>query len=548
MAEQEVRIPDIGDAQDVEVIEVLVAVGDHVEADGALIVIESDKASMEVPSPASGEVKRIDVSVGDSVTEGQLIVVLDVAKAEAAPKKEPPAKKPPAAEAPPPAEKPKAAERAPTEAKKARAAGVGVSRLEVRVPDIGDAKDVVVIEVAVKPGADVQVDDLLIVLESDKASMEVPAPAEGKVLEVPIKEGDEVSEGTLLVVLEAAAGAARAAEPAESKPAKEPDAPAREIPANAPAPEPAEAAPEPPAGTSVYAGPAVRRLARELGVDLAQVNGSGTRGRIVKDDVQAFVKRVMTGAPQGQATSGGIPAMPDVDYSKFGPVEKTPLTRIRARGAANLHRSWLNVVHVTQHDDADVTDLEDFRASLKADAEAKGVKLTPLPFIMKACVHALREFPTFNASLDKDVKSLWRKSYYHIGFAVDTEAGLMVPVVREVDRKGVYEIAADIASLSERARTQKSKVDDLQGGTFSISSLGSIGGTGFTPIVNAPEVAILGVSRLTVKPTWNGKEFVPRKMLPLSLSYDHRAINGAEAGRFTVFLCEVLRDLRRVLL
>jgi pyruvate dehydrogenase E2 component (dihydrolipoamide acetyltransferase) len=434
----------------------------------------------------------------------------------------------------------------------------GVRRLEVRVPDIGDAKDVSVVEVAVKVGAEVKLDDLLAVLESDKASMEVPAPVAGKVLEVAIREGDAVNEGSLLVVLEASGAASVESAAAPTPPIQEKVSKpsAQTVAAKAPgaklAPAPVRSAapankPKAAGEGSVYAGPAVRRLARELGVTLSRVEGSGPRGRIVKEDVQAFVKRAMTEAPTPVAGSG-IPAIPDIDYSKFGEVEKVELTRVRVRGAVNLHRSWLNVVHVTQHDEADVTDLEDFRASLKTEADARNVKLTPLPFLMKACVHALKEFPIFNASLDKELKHLWHKRYYNIGVAVDTDVGLLVPVVRNVDHKGVIELAAEIAALSDRARAHKSTVDDLQGATFTISSLGPIGGTGFTPIVNAPEVAILGVSRLAVKPVWNGKEFAPRKMLPLSLSYDHRAINGAEAGRFVTFVCEVLKDLRRTLL
>jgi pyruvate dehydrogenase E2 component (dihydrolipoamide acetyltransferase) len=553
--EQEIKIPDIGDAKDVEVVEVLVSVGDRVEADGPLIVIESDKASMEIPAPVAGEVKRIAVSVGDNVAEGQVVAVMEVANGGAA---KPTPKPPAAASKPEPArEQPKPQQAAPApSASPAPAARSEASRkrLEVRVPDIGDAKDVSVVEVAAKVGADVNVDDLLAVLESDKASMEVPAPAAGKIVEVAIHEGDAVNEGSLLVVIETTGAEPKAAEPplkeeapaAEAKPASAARPTPQGVTKLAPPP-PRPTAPEPSSGAAVYAGPAVRRLARELGVPLADVRGSGARGRIVKDDVQAFVKRAMT-SERAPTAGTGIPAVPEIDYAKFGEVEKVELTRVRARGAVNLHRSWLNVVHVTQHDEADVTDLEEFRTSLKAEAEARKVRLTPLPFIMKACVHALKEFPSFNASLDKDLKHLWHKRYYNIGIAVDTDVGLLVPVVREVDRKGVLDLAADVAALSDRARAHKSTVDDLQGATFTISSLGPIGGTGFTPIVNAPELAILGVSRLAVKPVWNGKEFAPRKMLPLSLSYDHRAINGAEAGRFVAFLCEVLRDLRRTLL
>jgi pyruvate dehydrogenase E2 component (dihydrolipoamide acetyltransferase) len=561
---QEVTIPDIGDAEDVEVIEVLVAVGDEVGVDDGLIVIESDKASMEVPSPFAGRVESIEVGLGDIVTEGQLIVRLEgdgaqpaehVERQEAAS----------AAEAPTPA--------APV-AESAPAVPAAAGRYEVRVPDIGDAEGVEVIEVAVQPGDTVSADDLLVVVESDKASMEIPSPAAGKVLEVPVAVGSPVEEDTLLVVLESPEGAAPG--PAEETVAEEtvakpeaavgdrPDVPGDrpDVPDDGPdvtddgldvpddrppAREVAETAPERrrDAEKSVYAGPAVRRLARELGVDLTAVNGSGSRGRIVKDDVTAFVKKALTegGARPGSA----IPALPAVDFAKFGPVEAVELSRIRARGAANLHRSWLNVPHVTQHDEADVTDLEAFRKSL-TDAETRGVKVTPLAFIMRAAIHALKAFPALNASLTPDARSMILKRYYHIGFAVDTDDGLVVPVVRDADQLGVFDLAARIAELSDSARAGKLTIEELSGGSFSISSLGAIGGTAFTPIVNAPEVAILGVSRLTTRPVWTDESFAPRQLLPLSLSYDHRAINGAEAGRFMVFLTQILEDIRRILL
>ncbi|MDE0179531.1 MAG: 2-oxo acid dehydrogenase subunit E2, partial [Gammaproteobacteria bacterium] len=416
-------------------------------------------------------------------------------------------------------------------------------RVEIRLPDVGEAENVSVIEVAVAEGQTVAVDDLLVVVESEKASMEIPSPFAGTVVEVAVGEGDDVEEASLLVVLEAerTAGLPSAAV-STSPPEAQPVEPA--VPATAP--EPIESPPDRVATTAkVYAGPAVRRLARELGVDLATVNGSGARGRIVKDDVKSFVKHTLA---TPAATGLAIAPMEPVDFSRFGEVEIVPLSRIRARGAVNLHRSWQNVVHVTQHDDFDVTDLEAFRASLKDEAAAEGVKLTPLPLIMKACVRALEQHPQFNASLDPGVTSLILKRYHHIGFAVDTEDGLVVPVVRDAGGKGVYELAKEIARLSEAARTKKLKPEEMQGGCFTISSLGAVGGTGFTPIVNAPEVAILGVARLDTRPVWDGTAFVPRKILPVSLSYDHRAINGAEAGRFVVDLGKLLSDFRRLAL
>ena len=444
--------------------------------------------------------------------------------------------------------------------------------MDVRIPDIGDAQDVEVIELCVAPGDTVAMNDALIVIESDKASMEVPAPAAGTVQEVLVSLGDLVNEGDAIVVLDAVEGTAEAAgrvasasekvgEAAaavadERKAGAESGGPEKLIgeldqliesadagarpehvppPPGVPVPDP-----QPSVGARVYAGPAVRRLARELGVDLAQVPGSGGNGRIVKDDVKAFVKQSMT-SPAASA----IAAVPVIDFTRFGEVEEVPLSRVQARGAANLASSWAQVVHVTQHDEGDVTDLESFRASLKAEAEARGTRLTPLPLIMRACTRVLTDFPRFNASLNPQVNALIVKRYMHIGFAVDTAAGLVVPVIRDANAKGVWELAEEIERLSEAARANRLKPDEIQGGCFTISSLGAIGGTGFTPVVNAPEVAILGVARLATKPVWNGEAFTSRKLLPLSLSYDHRAINGAEAGRFMAALTTLLADFRR---
>lgn len=425
---------------------------------------------------------------------------------------------------------------------------------EVRIPDIGDAEDVEVIEIMVEVGAAVAENDALIVIESDKASMEVPAPFAGVVEAIHVALGDLVNADDLIVSVTPTEAKIEAAEPAAAEAPAElpetPDAPSEEP--SAIQAEPTPRAPEPASNgsiaavasdrtgaASIYAGPAVRRLARELGVDLGQVQGTGARGRIVKDDVKAFVKTTLN-APTGLAPTFNL------DFAKFGEVETVPLTRVQARGAANLAKSWAAVVHVTQHDEADLTELEAFRQSLKGEAGARGVSLTPVPFIMKAVAHNLKAHPRVNASLSADVTALIEKRYIHVGFAVDTEDGLLVPVIRDVDKKSVWQLAEEIGALSEAARSKRLRPDDLSGASFTISSLGAIGGTGFTPIVNAPEVAILGVARLATKPVWDGQAFQPRKMLPLSLSYDHRALNGAESGRFMTDLVALLSDFRRL--
>ena len=556
MATLDVVIPDIGDATDVEVIEIAVAPGDSVSENDLLIVIESDKASMEIPSPAAGTVQTLGVALGDQVEEGKVVATLELTGADAAPPSESgqTASEPAAAATAAVAgsTRPGGAD-ADADASGAPARDGG-ARVEVRVPDVGDSQEVVVVEIAVTPGATVEADALLLVVESDKASMEIVAPTAGTVAEVAVEVDDPVEQDQLLVVLTGAAGS-EAAVPAEPQPSgTTPDSRgdveggADRLPAPMPAaPASSASSDDQSTGVAVYAGPAVRRLARELGVRLQDVPGSGQRGRIVKDDVKVYVKTRMT-QPAAGATGGGIPAVPDIDFARFGPVEMAPLSRIQQRGAQNLHRSWLNVPHVTQFDDADVTELEEFRGSLKADAERQGVRVTPLSFIVKACCHALREFPTFNASLTRDGKQFVLKRYYHIGFAVDTPDGLVVPVIRDADKLGIWELSARISELSDKARSAKLTMDELQGGTFTVSSLGAIGGTGFTPVVNAPEVAILGVARLDVRPVWDGEAFVPRKLLPLALSYDHKAINGAEGGRFMVYLRDLLEDVRRLAL
>jgi len=591
---QDIRIPDIGDADDVEVVEIIAAAGDEVGEEDPIIVIESDKASMEVPAGQAGTIAEITVSVGDKVAEGQVIAKLKDAESagdddggddddddqDQNQDNEQTRERSADRESD---EESRSGERSHRkEESEGRGAKKGSGKgekgsVEVKVPDIGDAEGVEVIEVAVQVGDSVDVDDVLVVVESDKASMEIPSSHAGTVKEVHVQVGSEVEEGTLLVTLEAAgadAGADESADESAAAPQKAPPKKQDEQPAEAAkqdrpsrpgAAQEAPAAetrdlprsttpPEPPAGepassgTEVYAGPAVRRLARELGVDLKAVAGTGNRGRIVKDDVKAHVKSRMSGGAAAPAQGGGFPTMPEVDFSRFGEVDEQPLSRIRARGAENLHRAWLNVPHVTQHDEVDITDLEDFRKSLKAEGEQRGIKVTPVAFIIKACCHVLEEFPTFNASLDPAATKFILKRYYHIGMAVDTPDGLVVPVIKDADQKGIWELSAEIAELAEKARNKKLSPSDMQGGSFSVSSLGAIGGTGFTPIINAPEVAILGVSALTTRPVWMNEAFVPRKMLPLSLSYDHRAINGAEAGRFVARLGEYLGDIRRLAL
>ena len=439
---------------------------------------------------------------------------------------------------------------------------------EVTIPDIGDAEDVEVIEICVSPGDAVAENDALIVIESEKASMEVPAPFAGKVAEVLVDLADRVNAGDAIMLVETAAAddeaavsldadgvgtqdaerspdseVVPAAQTAQSPPVATETAPTPPAPSVAPVPATQPAPPAPSASARVYAGPAVRRLARELGVDLAAVSGSGGRGRIVRDDVKSYVKQVLT-----TGASPNLAPMEDIDFSRFGSIELAPLTRIRARGASNLHRAWQHVVHVTQHEDADVTDLEAFRESLRHEGELRDAKLTPLPFFVKACIHALRQHPQFNASLNGAATTLILKRYYHIGIAVDTEDGLVVPVVRDANRLGLVDLAREVARLSQAARQKRLKPGEIQGGSFTISSLGAIGGTGFTPIVNAPEVAILGIGRMATRPVWDGSAFQPRIIAPLSLSYDHRAINGAEAGRFMADLAKALADIRRLAL
>ena len=535
---QQIHVPDIGSSGKAQIIEIQVKVGDTVEADQSLITLESDKASMEIPSPAAGVVESISVKLNDEVGTGDLILALKVAGAAA-----------PAAAAPAQAAAPAAA--APAPAAAAPAAPVADTVQDIHVPDIGSSGKAKIIEVLVKAGDTVTADQSLITLESDKASMEIPSPAAGVVESVSIKLDDEVGTGDLILKLKVK-GVAPAAAPAPAAAAPSAPAPAAAAPAAAPAPAAPAAAPAKP-GAKVHAGPAVRQLAREFGVELSAVSPSGPHGRVLKEDVQVYVKAMMLKAKEAPAAGGatggaGIPPIPVVDFSRFGETEEVPMTRLMQIGASSLHRSWLNIPHVTQFDSADITDLEAFRIAQKAVAEKAGVKLTILPLLLKSCAHLLKELPDFNSSLAPSGKAIIRKKYVNIGFAVDTPDGLLVPVIKNVDQKSLLQLAAEAAVLAAKARDKKLTADDMQGACFTISSLGHIGGTGFTPIVNAPEVAILGVSKATIQPVWDGKAFQPKLMLPLSLSYDHRVINGAAAARFTKRLSDLLADIRTILL
>ncbi len=550
MAKTDVKVPDIGDYKNVPVIEVLVKDGERVEKDATLITLESEKATMEVPAPEAGVVRGIKVKVGDKLSQGDVIMALESDGPAAAPAPAPKAEAPKLAPAAPvgaPSGATVAPKGAPTDS------GAPAGSMAVTVPDIGDYHDIPVIEVLVKDGDAVDKDATLVVLESEKATMEVPAPAAGVVRGMKLKVGAKVSKGTAICVLEVAGGA-----PAAAPAPVAPSAPAAAASAAAPAPahasptRQADVAPgQPPwigqaQGQVPHASPAVRKLAREFGVDLSKVQGTGPKGRISAEDVQGFTKKVLAGGAAVAATGGaGIPQMPAVDFSLSGPIETKPLARIRKISAQYLHRAWLNIPHVTQNEEADITELEAFR---KAQSEESGIKLTLLPFVMKAVSVVMKQYPEFNSSLAPDGESLILKKYCNIGFAADTENGLVVPVIKDIWNKGIVQIAQECAELAKKARDGKLKPDEMKGGCFSISSLGGIGGAHFTPIVNAPEVAILGVSRSQTKPVWDGKQFVPRLLCPLSLSYDHRVIDGAAAARFIVALSKSLADMRRTLL
>jgi len=528
VAIQTIKVPDIGGAEGVEVIEISVKVGDGIAEGDSIVVLETDKASMEIPADASGKVTALKIKIGDKVSQGDALIEIEAEGASAAPT---PAASAPVAAAP-----------------AAPAAAPAASEVKMSVPDIGGAEAVEVIELCVKVGDEIAEGDSLVVLETDKASMEIPAEAAGTILSLSVKVGDKVSQGDLIGILSSTASVSTPAAPvqASTSAVSAPEAPAAK---SAPVViESDDDEDEEDDGSDIYAGPAVRKLARQLGVNLSNLSGTGPRGRLQKDDVRSYVKPIVEAAQSGGGVGSGIPKVPAVDFAKFGEIEVVKMSKIKKVTAEAMTRNWLNVPRITQFDDADITDLEAFRNSVKAEAEKRGSKITPLPFIVKACAAALIAEPSFNVSMHPDGESIVHKKYVHIGIAVDTPNGLMVPVIRDVDKKGLWELTDEITALAKKARDGKLMPNEMQGGCFTISSLGAMGGNGFTPMVSAPEVAILGVSRAQMKPVWNGKEFIPRNMLPLSLSYDHRAVNGADAGRFFTYLTSVIGDVRRLLL
>ncbi|MEE3320438.1 MAG: dihydrolipoyllysine-residue acetyltransferase [Pseudomonadota bacterium] len=553
MAKSMIQVPDVGSSDPVDVIEISVKVGDTIAAEDTIVVLESDKATVEVPAPKAGKVAAINVKVGDRVKEGDdlLEVEADDEAGDSAPAE-------PEGKDATPAESQDTPEPAVEEAPAKSASSSGSRTETVTVPDLGDIEGAEIIEVSVAAGDVLEAEQVIAVLESDKASLEIPAPQAGTVESVTIKVGDKVSTGDALLTLtvsgesaesgeqEAAGSASAASEPQSDATGKQEQAQQQAEPAKkASATSAAASSPS----KSVHAGPAVRKLAREMGVDLAQVPGTGPKERILKEDVHAWVKQRLENQPAASAGGGGLSLdLPEIDFSQFGDIEREELNKLRKVSAQNLHRSWLTIPHVTQHDNADITDLEAFRKQQNKALEREGVKLTMLAFLVAACAKALKAFPRFNSSLENSGEALIHKHYINIGIAVDTPNGLVVPVIKDADKKTLKEIAVEMGDLAEKARNRKLTPADMKGGTFSISSLGGIGGTAFTPIVNWPEVAILGVSRSDMQPVWDGSQFVPRLTLPLSLSYDHRVIDGADAARFTTYLSQLLSDMRRVLL
>ena len=583
MTIENILVPDLGDASDVEVIELLVAVGDTVAEEDSLLVLESDKAAMEIPAPKAGVIKTVEVNLGDKVSSGSLIVTLEVegaAEDSAAPASSGESKSE-EAEASGEAAKPEEQDPASSDGGEQLAAEPAqASLVDVLVPDLGTEDEVEIIEIAIAVGDTLAVDDTLMTLESDKAAMDVPSDRAGVVKEILVAVGDKVKNGDAIVrVLAEQKAEQKAQSNAQQEPTQKADqrtasetqktAPAADQGSgNAGAASPAPASPSTssvtgsPSSSSgsspnspvpgsesakVYAGPAVRKLARELGVDLTQVSGSGAKSRITKDDVHGFVKARLN-APAAVQGGAAIAAVPDIDFSQFGEIEEIPRSKLHKLTASNMQRNWNAVPHVAQFNEIDITDLEDFRASLKGEAERKGVKMTFLPFLLKACAKALAEYPQFNVSLHSSGEYLIQKKYIHIGVAVATDAGLVVPVIRDVDKKDLWELAAEVVELSNKAKARKLAPQDMQGACFSISSLGALGGTGFIPIVNAPEVAILGVAKTAVKPQFIDKEFVPRQMLPITLSYDHKAVNGVDGGLFVTYLDKLLSDIRNLVL
>ena len=575
MTIENILVPDLGDASDVEVIELLVAVGDTVAEEDSLLVLESDKAAMEIPAPKAGVIKTVEVNLGDKVSSGSLIVTLEVegaAEDSAAPAGSGESK---SEEAEASGEAAQPAEQDPASSdggEQLAAEPAQASLVDVLVPDLGTDDEVEIIEIAIAVGDTLSVDDTLMTLESDKAAMDVPSDRAGVVKEILVAVGDKVKNGDAIVRLLAEQ---KAQSNAQQEPTQKADLrTASETQKTAPAADQgsgnagaASPAPDSPSTSSVtgspisspnspvpgsesakvYAGPAVRKLARELGVDLTQVSGSGAKSRITKDDVHGFVKARLN-APAAVQGGAAIAAVPDIDFSQFGEIEEVPRSKLHKLTASNMQRNWNAVPHVAQFNEIDITDLEEFRASLKGEAERKGVKMTFLPFLLKACAKALAEYPEFNVSLHSSGEYLIQKKYIHIGVAVATDAGLVVPVIRDVDKKDLWELAAEVVELSNKAKARKLAPQDMQGACFSISSLGALGGTGFIPIVNAPEVAILGVAKTAVKPQFIDKEFVPRQMLPITLSYDHKAVNGVDGGLFVTYLDKLLSDIRNLVL
>lgn len=563
MAEELIKVPDIGGAEGAEVVEVLVAVGDHIDLEQSLVVVESDKASMEIPASSAGTVTELRVAVGDAVSEGDVILVLKTEGATSAPPQMPTEAAAERSEADTPS--PDVAEtQAPPVVDDdvhgdAPADSEEVTSVTVYIPDLGSDQGAELIEILVPAGTLVEEGDSLVLLESDKASMEVPAPARGVITEWRASVGDTVQEGVAIATLQLSDPGSLMSAPAPKASDNE-DATATAAAttqsdvgaADTPSPDntvstPAAQQKQDESGT-VYAGPAVRKLAREFGVPLGRVTGSGARGRILKEDLQQYVARALADSDKTAGTGAGLPEVPEVDFARFGEVERISRARIDKLTAANMVRSWLNVPHVTQFDDADISDLEQFRKAMKAEAEQRGVRLTPLPFILKACALALQDHPKLKASLSDGGETLVMKHYCHIGMAVDTPGGLVVPVIRDVNAKSIWTLAAEIAVLAIKARDKQLKPDDMQGGVFTVSSLGAIGGRGFTPIINTPEVGILGVGRAAIQPVWDGQAFQPRSLLPLALSYDHRVVNGGDGGRFLTALITLLADVRRMVM
>lgn len=573
MATEIINVPDLGGAESVEVIELSVSPGDVVELEQSLIVLESDKATMDVPSPKAGTVKALLVKEGDIVGEGSAIVEIELSDVDAIssveqeeileevslPEQESDVNELPLEETLLPAVSVASEENVASEI----ALDASVERVVI-VPDTGSDEAAEIIEVPVSPGDTLSEGDSILVVETDKATMEIPVAFGGEVLKILVKEGDKVNTGDEVAVM--STGASAETSLGEPSSVQQTEAPGQGETSTVkdlkpkPATIPSEAKQIMPEvvddgvsdislGAEVYAGPASRALARELGVDLHNVKGSGPRGRILKEDLNNYVKTAVAKAESGVgATGAGIPGIPDVDFAKFGEIETIPLQKIQKLTATNMHKSWLNVPHVTQFDEADITDLEDFRKSLKAEAEKRGTRLTPLPFLLKACAHALVANPEFNRAITSDGETFIQKKYVHIGIAVDTPRGLVVPVIRDVETKGLWQLASEVNDMAAKARDGKLSMAEMQGGCFTISSLGAIGGNGFTPIVNTPEVGILGVSKSQIKPVWDGSEFIPRMMLPLSVSYDHRVVNGADCGRFFTYLVQELGDTRRLAL